>query len=206
MVECQICKKRMNWIQNTHLKKHNITLEEYKRRYPNHPTKSEKMTQVLKDTRWGDYKPKTHKCAHPECDNQIHYKNKYCSHSCRGKIAYKDSLKDYATPTGNPGYKDGVYRHSREQKKLAFQRDNCTCQRCDKHLDGISEKYGIHHLIPRRTFDNHEDADVLENLVTLCSKCHKDVETELVVHLVNLYRDPNRLSDKDLMKYLRSKV
>lgn len=35
ILECQICHKKYNSITNTHLKKHNLTLKQYKEKYPN---------------------------------------------------------------------------------------------------------------------------------------------------------------------------
>lgn len=182
---------------------HNISLEEYKRRYPNHPTKSAQMDKILKETR---YRAELKKCDHPECDNEIPLNRKYCSNSCRSKITYKHSLGEYATSEGNPNYTDGKHSYGKKQKLLAFDRDKGVCQRCNKKLTNVTDKYGVHHLIPRRNFTDYKDADTLENLVTLCNKCHMNVEAELVGHLISLYKDHNRLTEQQLMAYLRSKV
>jgi DEAD/DEAH box helicase domain-containing protein len=63
------------------------------------------------------------------------------------------------------------------QKKLARERDGFRCQVC-----GIIETgraHDVHHKIPFRQFQTYKQANRLENLVTLCSTCHKRVETNV---------------------------
>jgi hypothetical protein len=50
-VECQICKQKLRNISNTHLKKHNITQQEYKQQYPNSPIFSDGLLEDQKDKR-----------------------------------------------------------------------------------------------------------------------------------------------------------
>ena len=76
----------------------------------------------------------------------------------------------------HPNYKDGKKQYHyglsiTEWNKIRFliyKRDNFTCQRCSKKnliLD-------VHHKIPYRISKNN----FLENLITLCRKCHMKVE------------------------------
>lgn len=102
MVECKICGKKLNWIQNTHLAKHGITREDYKRMFPGAPLKSEKMTKILKETRWGDYKVPKKKCDWEGCDNEVHYKRKYCSLSCASKARSKQGLNPFLKSKNKP--------------------------------------------------------------------------------------------------------
>lgn len=48
MPECRICGKSMRWIQNTHLRLHNITREEYIHKFPDAILKDEEITQTFK--------------------------------------------------------------------------------------------------------------------------------------------------------------
>ncbi|GAP10846.1 distinct helicase family with a unique C-terminal domain including a metal-binding cysteine cluster [Bellilinea caldifistulae] len=62
-----------------------------------------------------------------------------------------------------------------KQRKLARQRDQYTCQLC-----GIPEKgtpHHVHHKIPFRQFPSYEQANRLENLITLCPVCHHKAES-----------------------------
>ena len=61
-----------------------------------------------------------------------------------------------------------------QQRKLARQRDQYTCQLC-----GMPEKgsnHHVHHKIPFRQFTSYEQANRLENLITLCPACHQKAE------------------------------
>ncbi len=204
-VVCKVCGKEMSWIQNSHLSKHGITLAEYQERYPGSPTKTTKLVNKIKDTRGFVERPT---CSREGCNNLVaESHNKYCSRRCSSKVqAETGHFKNFTVGDMNPSRTDGKHSHGKGQKKLAFERDEGCCQRCHKQLDGKQSKYGVHHLIPRRTFADYKDADILENLVTLCSKCHKDVETELVDHLIRLYQDRIFLDTTDLMQYLRDKI
>lgn len=61
-----------------------------------------------------------------------------------------------------------------QQRNLARQRDRFTCQLC-----GVPEKnipHHVHHKIPFRQFPSFEQANRLENLITLCPACHHKAE------------------------------
>ena len=58
----------------------------------------------------------------------------------------------------------------------ALDRDNHQCRICGKTEDEIGQKPDVHHIEPIRTFDNHQDAHELSNVITLCRKCHINVE------------------------------
>lgn len=68
----------------------------------------------------------------------------------------------------------------REQRELAIQRDGEECQECGLTRREHREEYGfdltVHHETPRGAFDSSEEADRLENLVTLCAGCHGRIE------------------------------
>jgi len=64
-----------------------------------------------------------------------------------------------------------------QQKALARARDNYRCQIC-----GVVETdraHDVHHKIPFRHFKSSEEANRLDNLITLCRKCHQKVELNL---------------------------
>jgi 5-methylcytosine-specific restriction endonuclease McrA len=147
-------------------------------------------------------------CTVDGCYNPVrHWRtNIYCSNKCRGSVIYKNSLGDYATTEGNPGYVDGFYSSTRKQKKSAYDRDNGCCVKCGMVVDGKNQRYGVHHIIPRRLIPEHELADSLENLITLCSKDHREVEAQFVEHLYSLYSRIELLDPLSLIQYLRNKI
>lgn len=90
---------------------------------------------------------------------------KYCTRICRDQNR---------TGKNHPQYLNGVAQEKRgpnwaSQKRKAIKRDKHTCQRCgDRGTD-------VHHIIPFRHFglSNYKDANQLDNLKTLCHKCHR---------------------------------
>ncbi|MBN2549621.1 MAG: DEAD/DEAH box helicase [Anaerolineales bacterium] len=65
------------------------------------------------------------------------------------------------------------------QRERARQRDGCRCQVCSAVEQ--SRSHDVHHKIPFRSFTSSEQANLLENLVTLCHACHQQVETAVRV-------------------------
>jgi len=66
------------------------------------------------------------------------------------------------------------------QRRKAIKRDGEVCQECGLSNAKHREKYGVsltvHHIKPARNFDTPEEAHQLNNLVTLCSSCHRKRE------------------------------
>ena len=63
--------------------------------------------------------------------------------------------------------KQKVDKHWNNLCKMCFKRDKSTCYRCGKH----ERKMTIHHINPRP-----KGPDELDNLITLCLRCHDFVE------------------------------
>jgi len=60
------------------------------------------------------------------------------------------------------------------------QRDGNICRECG--LKGNdTKKLDVHHKIPLRQFDNLDEANLPDNLVTLCSSCHKKIESKYYI-------------------------
>ena len=96
----------------------------------------------------------------------------FCSRKCLGIWR---SSEDW-TGTNNPSWLGGHAANRGpnwdRQRRAARTRDNDTCQRC-----GImAVNLPVHHLKPFRLFDDYRDANVLENLMTLCPPCHGIIE------------------------------
>jgi len=56
-------------------------------------------------------------------------------------------------------------------RKLILERDNFTCQKCGK----VQKNLDVHHKNPWRQSKN----DDLDNLVSLCRKCHREEESKI---------------------------
>jgi len=82
-----------------------------------------------------------------------------------------DWLRDKGLWTSDP---NSYGKNWDKQRNLARRRDGFKCQVC-----GIHEKdrnHHVHHKNPYRTFTSSEEANRLENLITLCAACHRRAE------------------------------
>ena len=71
------------------------------------------------------------------------------------------------------GYQKGRNYGFKNAQEAAFNRDNYTCQHCKKRTG----TFNAHHIIYR----SNGGADTLDNLITLCEKCHRDLHKGLLV-------------------------
>lgn len=104
--------------------------------------------------------------------------SRFCSLECKQRGNSIDKMG-----TGNPNYIGGTRYPDRgrnwwSQRRAALKRDNATCQLCGrkakKHERRIVE---VHHIRPYKDFEgNYLAANELSNLITLCRKCHTQVE------------------------------
>ncbi len=69
------------------------------------------------------------------------------------------------------------------QRSAARVRDGCRCRQCGLSEEDAGRQHDVHHIRPFRTFgyvrgenENHLQANRLDNLITLCRRCHHAVE------------------------------
>lgn len=79
---------------------------------------------------------------------------------------------------GEPYYGENWH----EQRRKTLRRDGFKCQRCgttnEEHKEEHEIGLDVHHIVPLREFDTRENANQLDNLVTLCRRCHNRLETK----------------------------
>lgn len=63
----------------------------------------------------------------------------------------------------------------KRQRDLTRKRDEYRCQVCNRKEE--NQAHHVHHKIPFRQFSSAEEANQIDNLVTLCPACHRRVET-----------------------------
>lgn len=98
-------------------------------------------------------------------------KYSYCSERCRWDH-FTERYKGEKSHQWRGGYE--YYGHNwNEQSKKARERDVHLCQSCGVHQDELSIALDVHHITPLRDCETYEEANRLENLVSLCRKCHK---------------------------------
>ena len=67
----------------------------------------------------------------------------------------------------------------RTQRERALKRDKFTCQRCGVTRKQLNRDLDIHHKIRFKEFDgNWKAANRLNNLISLCPSCHRQIEHE----------------------------
>lgn len=103
--------------------------------------------------------------------------NVFCSESCQVEWR-KGRFEGEDNPHWKGGH-EGSYGSSWErQRKAAIKRDGYKCRYCgvsnSEHIEAHNRALHVHHIHPFREYglENHEQANRLSNLVTLCFSCH----------------------------------
>lgn len=65
-------------------------------------------------------------------------------------------------------------------RRKVLQRDNYQCQYCGKTAEQIGRNPDVHHIRPLRTFQEPQNAHTLDNLISLCRRCHRKAEADAI--------------------------
>lgn len=104
------------------------------------------------------------------------YGCKYCSKKCK-----YDAVGFSMRGSNNVNYTDGESSKRgpnwNYQKRSALRRDNFTCQICgEQKIKGRNPD--VHHIVKFGKFNgDFEKCNDLSNLITLCRKCHRGIES-----------------------------
>lgn len=83
-------------------------------------------------------------------------------------------------PNWTGGYETYYGADWKQQRVKALKRDGDVCQRCGltatEHREKTGKTLDVHHIRPSDAFDSHEEANRLDNLITLCRGCHIALE------------------------------
>ncbi|MFC7047171.1 HNH endonuclease [Halobacteriaceae archaeon GCM10025711] len=103
-----------------------------------------------------------------------------CSETCR-----RAWLSDAFTGDGHPNWKGGdtgpYGKGWNAIRRQALERDGYQCKHCGATSEELGRNPDVHHITPIRTYiesEEHalEDAHRLDNVVSLCSSCHRKAE------------------------------
>ncbi len=124
------------------------------------------------------------------------YSNKYCycDTTCMAKH-YSEIYSGENSPTwkgGDPGHYKG---HWIRQAKLCRERDNNTCQICGKTKEEQGQNMDVHHIKRYRYFEDPEEANKLDNLISLCHCCHSFVHSNSNIDKLYIIEDNKIQSD-----------
>jgi endogenous inhibitor of DNA gyrase (YacG/DUF329 family)/transposase-like protein len=112
-------------------------------------------------------------CGQAETFRKSEAPERFCSQACMLEWRSTEySGEGHPRWKNNGRYYRGANWHTQREK--ARERDNHKCQQCGK--ESGEESHDVHHIIPFEEFDDHERANRLENLITLCKSCHQNVE------------------------------
>jgi len=172
MVKCKECGREFRAITHTHLEKdHNMTPEQYIKKYPGTNMVSEetsqKLSSKLKGTKMGDNNPArrpnikeaisksvTQKWKNGNYDNRINGMfGKVGELSCRYKSEKRDPL---------------FFAENNYIKFLSEYQDVTKCSRCG----ASNKKINIHHI------DENHSNFLISNLEPLCVPCHASFHYE----------------------------
>jgi len=117
------------------------------------------------------------------CDSIVHREQWYlervdrvfCSTDCRAEWQSENRSGE-----NHPRYSGGHFPYgpgfNENKKQQVRRRDQYRCQDCGmtqpEHLTEQDEALHVHHVTPAREFDDPQERNAMENLITLCCHCH----------------------------------
>lgn len=114
--------------------------------------------------------------------------SRFCSRECQSaaqsvEFSGDDWYLSGATGADHPTFKDSdEYRGANwpEQREAALERDDHQCVNCGLSMAEHRERHGcelhVHHIDPIESHDVPEEANELDNLLTVCRPCHAKIE------------------------------
>jgi len=98
----------------------------------------------------------------------------YCSVNCKHECPIYGKVKYSAEENNTKRYSREVQP---ELRQMVFERDNYSCQKCEKHQDDLNCGLHCHHY-EGIEINPIESADI-DNCITLCKFCHKGIHKKL---------------------------
>ena len=96
---------------------------------------------------------------------------RFCSPDCANT-----ALRGAGNPSWHGGHPDYYGPDWRALQRLARRRDVYVCQRCGVAQSLLGRALDVHHVRPASSFAAPNDANSIENVVSLCHPCHMLVE------------------------------
>lgn len=103
----------------------------------------------------------------------------FCNHKCQGKYQ-SERWKGNEHPAWKGGHPEFYGKNWKQKRKKTLKRDSYKCQMCGTTPKKLGHDLDVHHIKPIRIFDEPEDANFLENLITVCRECHREIEGKVI--------------------------
>jgi len=107
----------------------------------------------------------------------VKHKRRFCSKPCYHKALTNVTGNEH--PCWKGGYEPYYGEGWPQMRHMVRNRDCFRCRKCGMHEDECDTELHVHHIVPLREFDEPEEANTPNNLVTVCPSCHKEVEGDV---------------------------
>jgi len=197
--DCESSFKSREWVGENHPSwdggRERVSCEECGGTYKVHPHNLEETRFCSMECSRENWKKEKEEYNCASCGDIV----KKMAHSVKGenttcsKECHKKYMSEIRKGESNPAWKGGRFEYYGpnwpEQREAALERDGYSCQECDmtrdQHYQNYDEDLHVHHKVPRRqiidreepTLDQFELANSLDNLVTVCTSCHRKLES-----------------------------
>lgn len=107
-------------------------------------------------------------------ENMDHNIGRFCSVDCQSSW-----MSNRWVGEGHPAWRGGPKRYAGKWwsvREAALERDGYQCQVCGARRSELGQSPDVHHIIPIREFEQASEAHSLQNVISLCRKCHMNVE------------------------------
>lgn len=165
MVKCKICGAQFKWITHTHLRKHGVSLEEYRLRYGNEAMISQEIrdsfSKIHKGKKMGSQNPAYRKEVRGQISNTV--KERWEEGAYESRINGMSGKYGKLSPRYEPEkHTPTLLARNEYVNFLSEFQDVSTCSRCGE----TKHKMNIHHI------DEDHDNFLISNLEPLCVPCH----------------------------------
>lgn len=193
--ECESEWKQENWVEEHHPSwdGEDVTVEceecgdpfEVRPSTANHPTRGRFCSWECTGRHQADA---TVELDCPVCGDTFETKsyNIKGEHTMCSSDCHREFMSSTRRGEQNPAWKGGKAHYYgpnwNQQRRAALERDGHTCQLCgmdsEEHRETYRCQLNIHHIVRFKAFDDHQSANELSNLVTVCHNCHKTLEQQ----------------------------
>ncbi len=170
MIECKVCNKLYSIISHKHLKKHGLTILEYKNKFFNAPISSTEYSNKLSKAQKGKKMGENNPAKRKEVKEKI--KKSVTKLWDEGKYENRINGMEDVCGEAHPNWKPDIHEplflaKNKYVDYLSQYEDVSVCKRC-----GSKKKINIHHI------DEDHDNFLPSNLEPLCVGCHSHFHYE----------------------------